>query len=248
MNSELVRQEPREIEVVKQEISIGGMLEQVIKSGITVESAAAMEKLCDLYERMEDKRAEREFAAAFVALQGATGSIQATRVVPNTDGTARYKFAPYEEIMATVKPLLQKFGFSVTFTMRQDEKRVVSICTLMHIGGHSKSNEFAVRVCAPPKASDAQADGSSMTYAKRRALCDSLNITVEADLDGASGSAEGKPITPEQANRLRTLVADSNSSEAKFLKYAGAETYEDIMDVRFEELEAQLVKRITDQK
>ena len=42
-----------------------GMIQKVIDSGITEANVAALDKLLGVYERLDDKRAEREFSSAF---------------------------------------------------------------------------------------------------------------------------------------------------------------------------------------
>ena len=223
------------------EPSLGQMLGAFIKSGITDQNIAAFERMLALKERQDAKDAEKQFAAAFVALQSDMPAIQAVKAVPNNDGTIRYKFAPYQEIMEKAKPVLQKHGFTLTFSMSYSEGRITQNCTLMHIGGHSRTNQFAVRIGAgPPKSSEAQGDGAAATYAKRQALCDALNIVVEHDTDARD---VGKPITAEEAIYLRELVKETKSDEAAFLKWAGAATYEEISSDMYDRLAAALHKK-----
>ena len=174
-----------ETQLAVQEPSVGSMLQKFIESGITTDNVAAFEKLCEIKERMENKEAERDFNAAFSKLQSQLPQVMATKPVPNKDGTLRYKFAPYEEIMLLVQPHLTANGFSVSFNTRPVENgRLPVICTLRHISGHSQSNEFSVRIGGgPPGSTETQADGAAKTYAKRGALCDCLNIIVDHDDD-----------------------------------------------------------------
>lgn len=202
--------------------SVGAMLQAIIDKGVTGENVAAMKELVGLYERMEDRNAERAFAQAFTALQAELKAVQATRAVPNNDGTTRYKFAPFEEIMEQVRPSLEKHGFSVSFSTDYADNRLVKSCTLQHVGGHSRTNKFAVRIgSGPPKASECQADGAASTYAKRFALCDSLNIQIDHDVDAA---AEGAYVTEDQAFELHRRVVETNSNMGAFLKFCGVES------------------------
>jgi|GEM_PF-2365391 len=199
-------------------LSVAGMMQAVIDKGISAENVGVMEKLVGLFERMEAKKSEQLFNEAFVSLQKEMPRIQAKQAVPNNDGTTRYVFAPYESIMEQVQPFLVKHGFTVSFSTRFDGPRIVKICTLRHSAGHSVSNEFAARIGAgPPKASEAQADGAAGTYAKRFALCDALNIVVEADSDAR---AEGGPVSNSLAVALRKRVLQTGSDEKAFLRYA----------------------------
>lgn len=202
-----------------------------------------MERLLGLAERMEDRNSERNFAEALVALQGETIRVVATKKVDEKpDGTCRYKFAPYEEIMSKVQPILTAHGFSITFDTKiaDDGSRLTSICTLTHRCGHSRSNSFAVRFGKPPGSSDAQGDMSTKSYAKRGALCDALNITIDHD-DDARGL--GDFITDKEAATLADWVEATNSDRAKFLAFAGATSFEEIRANRLDELHAILKKR-----
>lgn len=196
---------------------VAGMMKAVLDRGVTQADVSAVEKLTELYERMQAKSAEQEFNRAFVALQREMPKVQATQPVPNNDGTIRYMFAPYESIMEQVQPFLVKHGFTVSFSTRYDQARIVKICTLRHTAGHSVTNEFAVRIGqGPPKASETQADGAAGTYAKRFALCDALNIVCEKDDDAR---AEGGSISKAQAESLRKRVRASGSDEGAFLRF-----------------------------
>ncbi len=219
--------------VRQEEPSIALLLQGVIQQGVTADNVSALEKMCDLYERMEAKRAEKEFAAALVGLQGETLRVAATQVVNDRNGQPRYRFAPYEEIMALVQPMVTRHGFAISFDTEIDAGRLTSICTLTHSGGHSKPNKFAVRFTTPPGSSEAQGDMSTKSYAKRGALCDALNIVVDHDDDARM---VGAPITLEQAAKLEQMVNVTGSNEGSFLRFAGATSYEEISADRYDSL------------
>ncbi len=223
------------------EPSVAHMLQKVIDGGITADNVSALESLVGLYDRMQAKNAEREFASALIALQGETSSVQATKAVDEKpDGTVRYRFAPYTEIMRTVKPMLTRHGFSVTFDTETGADRLTSICTLMHKSGHSRQNRFAVRYSTPPGASHPQGDMSTKNYAKRGALCDCLNIVVEHDDDARM---IGQPIGSALAEDLEARVRAVRSDVEMFLKYAGASKFEDISDEKWETLDTMLKRK-----
>jgi hypothetical protein len=234
-----------------QDLTIAAMMQAVIDKGVSADNVAALEKLCDLYERMGAKNAEREFNAAFAKFQNEMPPVEATQSVPNKDGTVRYKFAPFPELMEKIKPVLIANGFSISFSARVDEKRIAAICTLRHISGHSQTNEFAVRIGqGPPGSSETQADGAAKTYAKRGALCDALNIVVDHDDDARM---IGKPIGKALAEDLRVRVKalGDRIDEQKFLAFAGVacsnpakpEDYEQIADDRYEALSSLLTRK-----
>ncbi len=231
----------KSVPLVNGEPSVAMMLQKVIDGGITSENVAALESLVGLYDRMQAKNAECEFNQAFAKLQSELSSVNATRQVPNKDGSVRYRFAPYEDIMETVKPVLIANGFAISFTTRfMEGGRMVSICTLRHVGGFSQSNEFAVRIGGgPPGATETQADGAAKTYAKRGALCDALNIVIEHDDDARM---IGQPIGKALADDLEARVILTGADREAFLKFAGAPTFDNISDERWPVLD-ELLKR-----
>jgi ERF superfamily protein len=237
MSNELVTTTPQP------ELSIGSLMERVIQTGITPDSVSVLERMMALHERNQAKMAEQEFAKAFAALQRDMPKIHATRPV-ESKGVLMYKFAPYEDIMTQAKPLLSEHGFAVSFDTKWEDARIIVTCTLMHTGGHSKSNSFAARVGnGPPNASAGQADMAVKTLAKRGALCDALNIVVEHDTDGDDARIEGCYILPEQAQEIFALLRETKSDLSKFLTFAKADSIEKICSARFDDVRDMLVRK-----
>lgn len=205
---------------------IAAMLQTIIQGNITADTAATMEKLTELYLKVEGENARKAFAVAKSQMQAELPRVIATRIIPDNNGNTRSVFAAYEDIMEAIQPTLVKHGFSVSFTFKYDNsgksERLCAFCKISHVDGHSETNEFAVRVSAPPKASDAQGDGATHTYAKRFALCDALNITITKDNDAR---LEGDYITPGEARELEDRVIRCKSDVGKFLKFAMAESF-----------------------
>lgn len=204
--------------------SVGQMLSAVIEKGVTSENVAAIEKLVGLYERMELRDAEKQFASAFVALQSDLPVIVATSVIPN-----RGKYERFEDVMRVVGPLLVKHGFTVSFSMDFRDGRILETCSLRHIGGHSQSNSFAVR---PGKAdSDTQADCKAATTAKRNALLNCLNIVIRQDTmqsEDDDAMLVGSPIGPDKIQYLEEQIRDTGSDLTRFLAMAGVDKLSDI--------------------
>ena len=220
------------------------LIRAVIDKGLTAEGVNVIERLVALQEHINDKDAEKQFAVAFAALQGELGTFNATREVPDKHGGVRYTYLPYEEIMRSVRPLAEKHGISISFSTDIRETRIVQTCTLTHAAGHHRDYLAFVRAGAGPYgATETQADGAAMTYAKRYALCNALNIVVERDTDGANARNEGTPITFEQVQYLKEQVKETGSNEAAFLKFAGAKTYKEIGSARYDSLVRELAKK-----
>lgn len=239
--SQLAKSAAKDLTVIPPEPSVAAMLSKVIESGVTTDNVAALEQLVGLYERMQDRDAKKTFNAAFAELQSEMPQISATKPVPNRDGTLRYKFAPFEEIMEQIQPLLTKHGFSISFNSRVADGRMTAVCNLRHISGHAEANEFAVRIGGgPPGATETQADGAAKTYAKRGAMCDCLNIAIDHDDDAR---AIGKPIGTALADDFKKRCIDADVDITKFLKFAQAAEFEEITDERFEMLDSMLTRK-----
>jgi hypothetical protein len=215
------------------------MMHDIIKGGVTTDNVAALEKVIDLYERMETRNAEKAFNAAFVALQQELPVIVATTIIPN-----RGKYERFEDVSRVVNPLLFKHGFTVSFSMQADANRVTETCILRHIGGYSQSNSFSVR--AGGKAdSETQADCKAATTAKRNALLNCLNIVIRQDAfnEENDDTQDGAPISWEQVAFLKEQVKETGADEAAFLRFAGVHDYHEIGTARYDSLVAALAKK-----
>lgn len=209
------------------------LMAQAIEKGMTPE---ALEKLYRLKRDIDADNAKRLFAKAFTELQAEMPIIQACRVVPNKDGSERYKYAPYEDIMRQAQPLLKRFGFTVSFSTVVDGNRVRAICILLHKGGHERTNEYAVRIGGgPPGSTEMQADGAAYTYAQRGALCDCLGITISGRDNDARDL--GANVSHDQCEDLRQRVADAKLNVTSFLKWAGATSFETIPETSYRKLD-----------
>jgi hypothetical protein len=225
------------------------LMQQVIAAGITPESVGVMERLVALDRDMKRDAAAVEYAGAFSRLQASIKNFKPTKAVPGkalADGTIpiKYTYLPYEEIMREVQPLAEREGLSISFSTDFADGRIIQTCTFQHIAGHSKDYKAFVRAGAGPYgATETQADGAAMTYAKRYALCNALNIVVERDTDGLDARNEGTPITHEQAQTLKEMCQEVGADVPAFLKYAGASKFEEIGSARYEGLFKALQKK-----
>jgi hypothetical protein len=224
-----------------QEPSVSIMLQSIVEKGVTAENVAVMGQLIALKERMDSKQAEKEFAAAFVKLQAEMPKIEPTRGIPGKQGNIKFHYAPYEEIMRKVRPLLTEHGFTLTFDSDFADGRVTVTCKLQHIGGHKTETKHAARVGSGPiNSSEAQADGAAQTYAKRYALCSALNIVIEHDTDAESAKNQGDFITARQAAELRERCEELGANKPMLLAIAGAASFEEIYSCHLDILHRQL--------
>ena len=147
----------------------------------------------------------------------------------------RYTYMKYEDIMEVLTPLLNAHGFTVTFSTKAEEARLTQFCTVTHRNGHSRTNQYTVRLSnKTPGLNECQQDGLAGTYAKRYAVCNAFNITVETDTDGRENVAnEGEFIAADKVQYLKEQVREVGFNERTFLRLAGSETYEQITEGKY---------------
>lgn len=112
-------------------------------------------------------------------------------------------YAPLEDIVKVVQPILSKYGFSVSFTTEQQGLDAVTInCILQHKDGHNTSTSLMLPTKAVNNSMNAmQAIGAAISYGKRYTICGILNIATAQD-DDNNGFAVNAKI--ESAKRSLT--------------------------------------------
>ena len=208
---------------------------QLLQAAVEM-GAEGRENLRFLLETQRQERAEwaaREFAVALAAFQRECPTIK-----PNRRGAHDVPYADREQVMHTIQPLLSQYGFSVTYGAPTAEERqgegFAVVCIVRHTGGHSERTPFTVpRESASKRMNVSQAEGSASEYAMRYALKAALNLrTGDRDDDGhAAGRPD--PITTEQAANLQALAEEVGADEVRFLKWAGAASWDTIPAERF---------------
>lgn len=226
---------------------IASMLNAMIANGITSDTASAMQTMTELYWKMESKRAEQEFNRAFAMMQAELPEIVASKAVPgNAPGSIRYVYEPLEKIKRSVKPTLTKYQFGYTMDHEVVDGRVISICTLIHVAGHSRVGRSGRKYGkGPPGTNDAQADGSTDEYADRGAFCAVLGISIQKDNDARG---QGDFITAEEAADLEARARAVGANIPMLLKVAEAESFAKIMDSKYDLLNDLLIKKAQSQK
>src|SRR5699024_6219209 len=105
------------------------------------------------------------------------------------------KYAPLEEVLNTVRPILSKHGLSIVQAPSTEENNITISTTLVHESGEYM--EFPKLSLKMDKVT-AQGAGSAITYARRYAISAILGISSEDDDDGnnAEPKKEYKPNVP----------------------------------------------------
>jgi hypothetical protein len=225
-------------EIVKVEDTASGMLAAIERMSEKADPET-LSKLLDVQMRVMAKQAEMEFNSAFTDMsqrlpriikKGSVGY----REDKNNKSSAiieAFKFATYEDIDAKIRPILQEFGFSLSFdTQERAGGGVVVTATLAHRNGHSRSSSIPVALDNSGGKNNIQGMGSSSSYGKRYAMCNILNIVTVGEDDDAEGAFV---INDEQIEEIEQLILDSGTKPAAFLKLLKAETLSDIKQKDF---------------
>ena len=223
-------------------MNIGDMMQAIIEKGITQESVAVMKDLLAMKREMDAEGARAAFNRDFLALRKECRPIAATRTIPTKDGGVKGRFASLEDIVGEVSPLLEKYGFSDTYSQSNIEGgRTKVVVTLLHTSGHERSSEYSCREHSSPQNTPAQNDGGTNKMARRHALCNMLGIVLDYSQDAR---LEGDTITPEEAAILEERVARITGGDAdqvaRYLRLAGAPSFAEVRRAKYDVVMAAL--------
>jgi len=102
----------------------------------------------------------------------------------------RSTYARFEDIVAATKPLLSKFGFSITFQSNIDNGLITVSGTISHREGHSETTELPLPFDTSGSKNNVQAIGSSISYGKRYVFGMLTNVVTGDDDDGVAADPD----------------------------------------------------------
>ena len=196
-----------------------------------------MERLLQMQERVMDRQAMMAYSAAMAAMQTELPSIE------ERGQTNNGCYATLEDIVDTVRPIMQKHGFAVSFRIRTQERGIEVTGVLMHKDGHREETSMLLPADMSGNKNAVQAFGSSTSYGKRYVLCALLNITTRGQDDNGKSSTKSaiKLVTPFQAGQIQRLISQCPATTQWFSgKYGSAVQ---VPQPDFDKLRASLSKR-----
>ena len=180
----------QELAIIKEKMPISAaesMLNMISEAAVNPKvDVAKLEKLMDLQERYLNREAANAYARDFVQMKPELPRVAKRKY----NGQTKSNYAPLEDINSEIDPILSKWGFGTqTKILSQTEDSVTVQATVLHKGGHSESNTVIMPLdnagmAGTKNKTDVHATASSITYAKRVALCALLNISTGDDKDG----------------------------------------------------------------
>lgn len=157
--------------------------------------------------------------AAMLAVQKQAPKLKKSATNPHF----KSKFAPLDEIVETINPILSAHGLVWSTMPSQSDSGPTLRYRLAHApSGESEEGEMPLLLSKQ----DAQGQGSAITYARRYALCAVLNLVADEDDDGARAAQSrgqmGRPVndtaSAPQLKFLRSLITTNNLDAAMMTK------------------------------
>lgn len=216
------------------------MLDRAIASGAGIE---VLEKLMGLQERWEKSQGRKAFDNAMAAAKAEIPTIIKNRHVDFTGKTGirtNYRHEDLAEIARTVDPILAKHGLSYRFrTSTAANEPVTVTCIVSHRDGHSEENTLVGPRDDSGNKNSLQQVGSAITYLQRYTLKAALGLAAAHDDDSKATAekADDSPIDAESVTRVRSLIKDTSTDEAAFLKWLDVERIEDIAKSQMKRVE-----------
>lgn len=179
-----------------------------------------MERLMEMYERIQAKNAEAAFNAAMTKAQSEMGRISADATNPQT----RSQYASYGKLDKILRPIYTANGFALSFDEGESEaETVLVLCAVSHIGGHSRV--YRKKMPADGKGAKGgdvmtktHASGAAMSYGMRYLLKGIFNVAIGAeDKDGNDDEVE--TLSDEQIANIQALMEEVGADRGKFFTY-----------------------------
>lgn len=199
---------PRQSETGIARLNPQALIEQAVAGGAGIET---LERLVALAKDVRAEQAREAWHDAMAEFQRTCPPIKKTAKADT--GKFKYRYAPLDEIMTTILPVMGALGLSVSWRGKLVQNAVSQNCRISHALGHSEeSGEVSIPIESGDRgATPPQRVGIATTYAKRYALLSIIGLAPEDD-DDAQSAGESRPTVQQP----RRASAPSDDSEHPF--------------------------------
>lgn len=205
--------ETRSVQVREQAASfdLESIFKYAIEKGIGSES---MKDLMAIRREINGELSKKAFDVAMAEFQAECPVVTKITGVPTSTGKMAYKFAPFEHVISTVKPYLQKHGFCYTLDTDTESALgwVIAKCHVIHSSGHSMTSVAKFPLGTKTGImSDTQVYASALTFASRRVFQNAFGIVCAGeDFNGATDNVkpQGMSAVAPSEPSLRDLAKD----------------------------------------
>jgi hypothetical protein len=158
-------------------------------------------------------------------------------------------YALWEDIAETIKPILSKYGFSLSFRTPHDPSGKISVTGILARGGHREETTLPFQHDSTGSKNAAQAIVSAVSYGKRTVAGMLLNIITRGeDDDGKRTGDVPNMISTEQLAELMGMANEAGADKERFCNMMKVASFADIPALRFDEAKAQLERKLRDKK
>lgn len=198
--------------------------------------ALKVRELYAIQKEMAQDQAKADFAVAFRALQGELPSIgQDGKIeIAGKDSKRGQKtlYASFNNIHKTIKPILERHGFSLSFETEPEPggQRIIVKGILEHVApgatmSHVRTTAFPLPAETSGSKNNVQGWGSSFSYGKRYCAIALLNIVSHAPRDADLDGNPGKPPKEIEGEAIETkdavITGEQNDTLVKAIEFCG---------------------------
>jgi hypothetical protein len=187
------------------------LLRAAVEHGAGIET---LERLTALAREVRAMRAREAWYEAMAKFQATCPPIYKTasaKIQTRGGSSYGYKYAPLDEIVSTIAPVLAAEGLSFRWFNTIEPQRVTASCRVSHVLGHSEeSGVLSMPIMGAQDGSGANAAqqvGIALTYAKRYSLLSILGLAPETDTDAHPATTTQPPDTSGAEPTTTTTTA-----------------------------------------
>lgn len=246
--SEIVQAQTNFLKTKEESFSLESVLMGAIKNPEAF-NPEHLNKVFSFCEKLEERKNKKAFFEALCGFQGECPLIVKKKKVDfksKSGNRTNYDYAPLDEIVFQIKPLLKKYGLSFSFEQEEVNggKDVLVTCIIRHSKGHFERSSITI-----PKLHDdmrmnvLQRAKSALTYAKRAVLESSLGLVVSGEDDDAQRLSDTF-VTDEEVTLLKVKIKESGSKEEDVLNFGKVNSLQELTRDKFISIKKVLDKKI----
>lgn len=200
-----------------------------------------MERLLQMREREYARSAKMAFDAALAEMQPELPEIvERGEIKTDKNKAAQSTYAKWEDINAAIKPILARYGFSLSFRVARTDNQISVTGILTHRQSHAEETTLSLPVDTSGNKNAVQAVGSSTSYGQRYTAKLLLNLTSRGADDDGNAAGDGGYITEDQAADIQALMEDVGADRGRFLAYIKVGSIAEIPSAQFKKVLATL--------
>ncbi|HLK25632.1 MAG TPA: ERF family protein [Caulobacteraceae bacterium] len=158
-----------------------------------------LDRVAALLERTLARQAEQRFAAALIQMQRRLPVLDELAEVTDATGAVAYTYAAWEDTVETIRPILFRHGFALSFKPEVSARgEPVIVGVLRHEAGHKEEAELVLPADVSGGKNPVQAVGSSLSYGQRYVTKLLLNL-ASRKLDDDDGARAGESAAERDA-------------------------------------------------